>query len=455
MISRRNFLGHSCKAGLSLATASSGLISLGLARQAAAAGTLGDYRALVCVLLAGGNDSFNMLVPNDSDQYTEYQNIRSDLALDQNTLLPLPGTTAQGRSYAMHPGMPEAVNLYTNGELALLANVGTLLEPVDAAAVAAGARVPLGLYSHADQIQHWQTATPDQRTAEGWGGRIADLMQNVNVANGISMNVSLGGNNVFQSGQTAAEYSIDSADDGAPGINGYDADPFRQGMIDDLLTTTHGNSFKQEYRNRLRGAIDSQAVFVDALQRGDTFNQTFGANPFSGALRQVARVIGARDILGACRQTFFVLVGGWDHHDEVLVNQANMLPWISQGLQEFRNALVELGVFNEVTTFTTSDFGRTLTSNGKGSDHGWGGHHMVMGGSVAGGNIFGTYPILSQSSPLDTGRGVYVPTTPVDLYFAELAQWFGVDDNDLTYVVPNIGTFYSPGSASPPLGFMV
>lgn len=458
MISRRNFLGHSCKAGVSLATASSGLVSLGLARQAAAAGTLGDYRALVCVLLAGGNDSFNMLVPNDSDQYTEYQNIRSDLALDQSSILPLPGTTAQGRNYAMHPGMSEVVDLYSNGELALMANVGTLLEPVDAAAVEAGARVPLGLYSHADQIQHWQTATPNQRTAEGWGGRIADLMQNVNVANGISMNVSLGGNNVFQSGRMAAEYSIDSAGDGAPGINAYDDGTefgdFRKRMIDDLLTTSYGNLFKQEYGNRLRGAIDSQAVFVDALQRGDTFNQAFGGNPFSAAMRQVARVIGARDVLGACRQTFFVLVGGWDHHDEVVENQAMMLPWISQGLQEFRNALVELGVFNDVTTFTTSDFGRTLTSNGKGSDHGWGGHHLMMGGSVLGGSIYGDYPLLSANSPLDTGRGVYVPTTSADLYFAELAQWFGVAPSDLSYVLPNIGNFYSPGSTTPPLGFM-
>ena len=457
MMTRRGFLSHSCTAGLSVATATSGLVSLGLARQAAAA-SLGDYRALVCVLLAGGNDSFNMLVPNDPDQYLEYQGIRSDLALDQNSLLALPGTTPVGRRYAMHPGMPEVVDLFSNGELALMANVGTLLEPVDAAAVEAGAPVPLGLYSHADQIQHWQTATPNQRTAQGWGGRIADLLQNVNEANGISMNVSLGGNNVFQSGQTATEYSIGATGDGAPGINAYDeASDFgdlRRRMIDTLLETTYPNLFRTEYSRRLRGSIDSQAVFVNALQNGDSFAQEFGENPFSQALRQVARVIAARDLLGACRQTFFVLVGGWDHHDDVLENQAMMLPWISQGLMQFRNALVELGVFNDVTTFTTSDFGRTLTSNGKGSDHGWGGHHMIMGGGVAGGAIYGNYPELSMSSPLDTGRGVYVPTTSVDLYFAELALWFGVQPSDLGYVLPNIGNFYSPGSVQAPLGFM-
>ncbi|MGB5346971.1 MAG: DUF1501 domain-containing protein, partial [Woeseia sp.] len=176
--------------------------------------------------------------------------------------------------------------------------------------------------------------------------------------------------------------------------------------------------------------------------------------PFSQSLRQIARVIGARDALGATRQTFFITVGGWDHHDDVIDNQANMLPAISKGLQEFRDALTELGVFDEVTTFTTSDFGRTLTSNGKGSDHGWGGHHVVMGGAVNGGSIYGDYPILSPSSPLDTGRGVYAPTTSVDEYFAELARWFGVPASELDEVLPNVRTFYSPESNQPPVGFM-
>ena len=167
----------------------------------------------------------------------------------------------------------------------------------------------------------------------------------------------------------------------------------------------------------------------------------------------MARVIGARDALGACRQTFFVLVGGWDHHDEVLENQARMLPWISTGLQEFRNALVELGVFDDVATFTTPDFGRTLTSNGKGSDHGWGAPHRD-GWQHGRWHYLRRLPDSLDEQPLDTGRSVYIPTTPVDLYFAELALWFGVSSVNLTYVLPNIGQFYSPGSASPPMGFM-
>ena len=458
MMNRRRFLTHSCALGAATATASSTLLQLGLSRSAAAQ-TASGYRALVCVLLAGGNDSFNMLVPTDSDQFAEYAAIRSDLALAQTDLLALPGSASNGRSYGLHPGMSELQSLFSNGDAALMANVGTLLEAYDGQAVANGtARLPLGLFSHADQINQWQTAAPDARIAQGWGGRIADLMQEANVMNGVSMNISLSGTNVFQSGNQVAEYAIDSVGDGAPGINAYDDGTefgdLKKRMIDDLLAVQQNNLFRREYSRRLRGAIDAQAVFVDALQTSPVLSTGFSPGPFSQSLRQIARVIGARDALGATRQTFFVTVGGWDHHDDVLDNQARMLPAISQGLQEFRDALVELGVFSDVTTFTTSDFGRTLTSNGKGSDHGWGGHHIVMGGAVNGGSLYGDYPILSPSSPLDVGRGVYAPTTSVDEYFAELALWFGVPVSELDQVLPNVRSFYSPESNQPPIGFL-
>jgi uncharacterized protein (DUF1501 family) len=458
MINRRQFLSHTCSLGVASATVSTSLLSLGLARSAAAQSAPG-YKALVCVLLAGGNDSYNMLVPTDADQYAEYRGIRSDLALEASSLLPLSGTAANGRSYGLHPGMPELQALFDSGDAALIANVGTLLEAFDAAAVENGtARLPLGLFSHADQINQWQTAAPDRRIAEGWGGRIADLMQDVNPANGVSMNISLSGGNVFQSGNQVGEYSIEATGDGAPGVNGYDNGTpfgaFRKRMIDDLLAVEQENLFRREYAGRLRDAIDAQAVFVDAVSTAPTLATTFSGNYFSQALRQIARVIGARGALGANRQTFFVNVGGWDHHDDVVEKQADMLPMISAGLAEFRNALVELGVFDNVMTFTTSDFGRTLTSNGKGSDHGWGGHHVVMGGAVNGATIYGDYPLLSPSSPLDVGRGIYAPTTSVDEYFAELATWFGVAASDLDVVLPNVRTFYTPGSADLPIGFL-
>ena len=213
MITRRNFLTHSCALGVATATVSSTLLSLGFARTAAAQAAP-DYRALVCILLAGGNDSYNMLVPTDNDQFAEYAAIRTDLALQQNELLALPGTASNGRSYGVHPGMSELQSLFSNGEAAMIANVGTLLEAFDAQAVESGiARLPLGLFSHADQINQWQTAAPDARIAQGWGGRIADLMQGANVQNGVSMNISLSGSNVFQSGNQVSEYSIEAAGD--------------------------------------------------------------------------------------------------------------------------------------------------------------------------------------------------------------------------------------------------
>lgn len=451
---RRTFLQHTSAFGFAGSVAGMSALQMGYMRQASAA-TFSDYKALVCVLLAGGNDSYNMIVPNDSDQLAAYQSIRADLALQPGSLLPLAGTVA-GRSYAVHPGMPEVQALYDGGELAVVANVGPLVDYVDAAAVAAGAPVPLGVFSHSDQIQTWQTAVPYNRVAQGWGGRLADVLQDANPANGISMNISLSGSNVFQSGVTVNPYSIETSDEGVPGIAAYDDGTdygaLKKRMVDDLLAANADNLLRREYRDRLRNAIDARSVFVDALAAGTPVTTSFSDGPFSQALRQIARVIGARGNLGVVRQTFFVTVGGWDHHDDVLDNQAEMLPAISRGLAEFRDALVQLGVFDDVTTFTTSDFGRTLTSNGKGSDHGWGGHHLVMGGAIDGGRFFGTYPELAASSPLDVGRGVYVPTTSVDEYFADLALWFGLAPSDLDVVLPNVRTFYSPESGMPALG---
>lgn len=458
MISRRKFLSHSCSLGAASATVGSSLLQLGLARQAAAQSATG-YRALVCILLAGGNDSYNMLVPADDDQHREYSLLRSDLALEQSSLLALPGTTSSGRRYGVHPGMAGVQSLYGNGELAMVANVGTLLEAFDANAFKNdSAKLPLGLFSHADQINQWQTAKPDARIAQGWAGRMADLLQDVNLANGVSMNISLSGTNVYQSGNTIAQYSVSPEGDGAVGINAYDDDSefgaLRKRMVDDLLGVPQRHIFRAEYNQRLSQSIAAQAVFVDALSASPILSTNFSGNPLSQSLRQVARIIGARSSLGAARQTFFITLGDWDHHDNVLEKQAVMLPQVSTALQEFRNALVELAVFDDVTTFTSSDFGRTLTSNGKGSDHGWGGHHMVMGGSVDGGQIVGEYPELYTGNPLDVGRGVYAPTLSVDEYFAEMALWFGVARSDLAEVLPNIGSFYSPQSSTTPLGFL-
>lgn len=458
MPNRRGFLKQTSALGFAGSLTAATALQFGFVREASAmSASFADYKAMVCILLAGGNDSFNMVVPTEASQHAQYQAIRTDLALAQNDLLPMAGTH-QGLTYGLHPGMVEVQNLYNNGELAVLANVGPLVDYVNAAQVEAGAAVPLGVFSHADQIQTWQTAVPYERIAQGWAGRMADLLESANPANGISMNISLSGTNVFQSGTEVSPYSIDTSEAGAPGLssydNGTDFGALRKRMIDDLLAVPHENLFRREYSKRLRGAIDAREIFVSALAAGTPVTDAFSSGPFSQALRQIARVIGARSELGAVRQTFFITVGGWDHHDDVLDNQARLLPIISRGLAEFRDALVTLGEFDAVTTFTTSDFGRTLTSNGKGSDHGWGGHHLMMGGSVNGGQMYGAYPVLSNSSLLDVGRGIYIPTTAVDEYFTELALWFGLPSSELELVLPNVRTFYNPESAIPPLGML-
>ena len=453
MVSRRSFLGHSCSLGVAATTLTSSMATLGFARQAAAQQSFSDYKALVCVCLNGGNDSYNMLVPVDSDQHTEYESIRTDLALEQSSLLTLPGASNDGRSYGLHPNMSETFDLYGDSDIAFIANVGTLIDYVDAAAVEAGARVPLGIGSHNDQIAQWQTARPDKRVPEGWGGRLADLMQGVNADNGISMNISLAGTNAFQTGKRTNEYAINRDGDGAIRIWGYEG-AWKKTVIDRMFEAEHDHPFRREYRRRLVGAIDTGERFVEAFRNGTPIDTAFSDGRFSAGLRQIARVIAAREHLGASRQTFFINIRGWDHHDEVLDNHVRMLPEISLGLAEFKSALIALGVFDQVSTFTISDFGRTLTTNGKGSDHGWGGHQMVMGGAVRGGQIYGDYPTLSASSPLDVGRGVYVPTTAVDQYFAELALWFGVSQTDLPLVLPNVRRFYSASDTSPPLGFL-
>ena len=458
MASRRTFLTHSCGLGVAAATSTSTMLSLGFARQAAAHHHGGDYKALVCIMLAGGNDAYNMLAPYDQDQYDEYRNFRSDLALSRDDLLPLP-ENEDGRTYGLHSGMADVEQLYREGEVAIVNNVGTLLERIDPVALQSGrARVPLGLYSHSDQQMQWQTAVSYSRSAtQGWAGRIADL-QGPELENGISMNISLNGTNVFQSGERAVPYNIHRTGDGAQTIWSYGDGGYngkRKQMIDDVFSVTHDNLLRNEYALRMRKAINNAKTFVEAIRQAPELQTIFVNQQLSDAMRQIARVISVREILGATRQTFFVQIGGWDHHDEVLNNQARMLPYVSYAMSRFRDALRELGVYDKVTTFTISDFGRTLTSNGKGSDHGWGAHHLVMGGAVNGGKMYGTYPTLHQKHPMDTGRGVFMPTTSTEEYFAELALWFGVAPSDLDRVLPNVRNFYSPGSTGSPLGYMM
>ncbi|MEO0774910.1 MAG: DUF1501 domain-containing protein [Bacteroidota bacterium] len=462
-MNRRKFLGTASCAAIGTTTFFSTLFNLGMANAAAAraleseADTANDYKALVCILLAGGNDSFNMLVPTESSAYADYATTRSNLALAPNSLLPLQPTGSNQPQLGLHPAMPEVQGLFNNGRLAFVTNVGTLVEPTNKTQFFNGsARLPLGLFSHADQIQQWQTSVPQSRSAYGWGGRMADILQSMNSNQNISMNISLSGRNVFQSGNQTAEYTIRPSGTGSVGIQGYDGtstfDQIRTTAINSLMEQQYTDLFQKTYADVVKNAQEAHEQFSTAIG-GTTVNTSFSPSNLSQSLNMVAKTIAARGSLGVSRQTFFITFGGWDHHDEVLNNQNAMLGVVSKALGEFNAAMDELGVADQVTTFSISDFARTLTSNGNGTDHAWGGNVLVMGGQVNGGQIYGTYPTLALNSPLDVGNGVLIPTLSTDEYFAELAQWFGVSNGSLTDIFPNVLNFYSP-SPTPPIGFM-
>ena len=455
-LSRRRFLGQASCAAVGTVALCNTALNLGMMNTLACDAP--NYKALVCLFLSGGIDSYNLVVPSGQAEYDEYAAARADLALQQDELLPITPATPDGRQYGLHPGIPELQALFEQGRLALLSNVGTLVEPTTLQQYRSrSVSLPLGLFSHSDQQMHWQTSMPDQRSAVGWGGRMADILQAGNCNQNISMNISLSGNNVFQSGLMTSHYTI--SENGSTGLRDYGT-PSPDGLIrteavDSLLGLMYQNLFEKTFAARMRGAIDAHVEFSAAIESVPPFQTQFSDTRLSRQFRMIATTIAAREALGMRRQTFFVNTGGWDHHDEVLVNQQNMLPMISQALSEFQSAMEELGIAHQVTTFTASDFGRTLSSNGRGSDHAWGGNHLVMGGAVAGGDMYGSYPSLYSGNPLDTGRGRLIPTTSVDELFAELALWFGVPEPDLELVLPNVRRFYPAGSVAPPLGLLL
>ncbi len=460
LTSRRKFLGNSC-AAIGYTTLFSSLINL----KAFAAATLdnsstiaaGDYKALVFIALAGGNDSFNMLIPRGNTEYGEYAATRSNLAIPQNDILPINPITTDGRLFGLHPSMTGIQNLFENNKLAFLSNVGTLVEPTTKTGFENGtAQRPLGLFSHADQQQQWQTGRPHERSNIGWGGRIADLIQSMNSNDSISMNISLEGINLFQYGQEVIPYVINN--EGSIGIRDYNAtDPFsllRTTALNSMLDKDYQDVFKNTYVNTIKSSNDSSIAFQNAVDAIPEFNAAYPDDYFSGQLRMVAKTIAARDTLGFSRQIFYVQLGGWDNHDELLINQNNLLTTLNNGLKYFNDVMEELGVSDKVTSFSISDFGRTLTSNGNGTDHAWGGNVMMMGGAVKGKDMYGNYPPVVLNSAINIYDSILIPTTATDLYFAELAQWFGVSNSDLNMIFPNLSNFYDTNSGVPPIGFM-
>lgn len=455
-LTRRSFLGSVCTAVGMTSLAST---VFDLRRIAAAAPLTGDYKALVCVFLYGGNDSNNVLVPRGTD-YAGYAAARTNLALPQATLLPItPLSGSDGRSWGLHPSLPGLRNLFTQQRLALVSNVGPLVAPVTRAEYLAGtAALPPQLFSHSDQTVHWQTGLPDQPVRTGWGGRVADLMHSLNGTAQVSMSMSLAGNNTFQVGNAITQYQL--SPEGSIGLGWYyDGNEWNHPpstAIRQLMERSYGNHFQQGYRNVFQRALDQDRLLSGALDDAPALTTAFPDTDLGRQMRMIARLISIRESLGLRRQVFFCAAGGYDTHDGQIGAQAEvgahaeLLTELDGALSSFYAATTELGVASDVTSFTASDFGRTYISNGGGSDHGWGAHHFVVGGAVTGGRIYGDVPTLAVDGPDDSGDGRWIPTISVDEYSATLARWFGVAPSDLPLVLPNLGRF-----GSPDLGFMV
>ena len=446
MLTRRQFLESGCV----LAAASGAAKLFGDAHAGVAVATP-NYRALVCIALGGGADSFNMLIPMDASSHRNYAKRRGDLALNRNEILPLRRGDCEGRSYALHHGMREVHELYAAGEIALLANAGPLKDPTGRPG---SARMPD--LSHSDLIAHWHHGTTDHRSRTGWAGRVADVLADYGWQDRLPTNISMSGRNVMQLGANSAAANLRSSPyqqrSGLPA--GVDFSYLNEQLAERAVSAGRPGGVCRKKRQMDKAETDCRLIVEDSVADISEFRTRFESDSFSADLEQVARVIAARSKFGVHRQIFFVHFDGWDHHHKLLESQAILLPILSRGLAAFRDALIEHGAFDDVTTFTISEFGRSLESNGSGSDHGWGGHHIIMGGAVHGGRIFGHYPHLAYGSPLDIGGGCFVPTTSIDEYLAEMALWLGTPISELPYVLPDISKFWSASSRTPPVGIL-
>lgn len=450
-LNRRAFLRQACCAAVGTTGILSAMSQLKLIGALAADGSDvrraaadADYKALVCLFLNGGNDGNNVLIPYDSSSYSSYATERGALAIPRANLLPIGlRAYADGRSYALNNDVAELKALYDQRKVAFLANVGTLVKPTTLAEYNAGTALPLQLYSHLDQATQWQSSLPDNpifRT--GWGGRMADLVESMNGNHQISMSISLGGANYFQVGDAVAPYVVNTG--GAELMTGFfggGAASVRYSAIKRMLGAKYENILGSSFASETKSAIDDSEYLSVALRSAPTLSTVFPTYYTARMLQMVAKMISIAPVIGLKRQVFFVNIGGYDNHAVQATAHSVLLKELSAAMGAFYNATVELGVANQVTTFTASDFGRTYNPNADGTDHAWGNLQWVMGGAVSGGDIYGKMPSLKIGSSDDTGRGRWIPTTSVDEYNATLARWFGVSDANLPVVLPNIGRF--------------
>jgi uncharacterized protein (DUF1501 family) len=423
-----------------------------------------DYKALVCVFLYGGNDYSNTVVPYDPANYALYHQIRAGGAGEQEAgiaiaradlaataLTPVAGPAlTDNLQYALSPRLSGLKSLWDQERLAIQLNVGPLIQPTDINQYNSPNKVlnplPPKLFSHNDQQSVWQS-NGVEGSVTGWGGRIGDLALSSNSPRSLLTCISASGNAVFVAGRDALQYQISPG--GAIKINALNNNALRT-AITALITRQSAHVLEQEYAAVTQRSIEMESIVNGALAGTAPLTTAFPANNGLGAqMRVVARLIGARAALGLRRQVFFVSMGGFDNHNLLMQDHPNLMQRLNDAMAAFYAATVELGVANKVTTFTASDFGRTLSSNADGSDHGWGGHHFVMGGAVQGRRFYGVAPRVSIQTPDQVGQGRLLPSTSVDVFSATLARWFGCSTNELPGILPNIANF-----TVPPTGFV-
>lgn len=426
------------------------------ASQARAASTDG-YKALVCLFLHGGNDSHNWVVPLDGANYASYAAARGALAIPQSRLqsLSTPGQ-ASGREFGMPSELAPLRERYEAGQCAVLANVGTLVRPVTKADFQAGVGLPSKLFSHNDQQSMWQSLQPEG-ARNGWGGRVADALMAANQQS-VFTAIAANGNTVFLSGTQVTPYAV--GQNGPVPINpaqpgwhaGSTAVP---GALRAMINNAGSpNDFQAEYLRVVKRSLDASNTLQTALSAtsvpslptvplnlaaGGTLN--LAAEPLARQLRVVANMIAAGPSLGMRRQVFMVGLGGFDCHAFQMRDQPLQMARVAQSVAWFMDTLQTLGLLNQVTLFTASDFGRTLVSNGDGCDHGWGSHHLVLGGAVRGRQILGNFPVTALGTDTDVGSGRLLPTTSVTQLASSLSGWMGLSSTEQQVVLPNLGSF--------------
>ena len=434
MNTRRDFLKTASVAGM-----------LRFGAMNAMAQTATDYKALVCVFMFGGNDGNNLVVPQLSSEYNAYLSIRGSLALPNGDITLLPVTAVNGTPYGLTNGLAKIHPFWAQNKLAVVANTGMLVQPTTRAQyVSKTAKLPTNLFSHSDQVVQVQSGIPSTAASTGWAGRVADAVAAMNAGKNFPPSVSLSGPALFSKGNIIQAASL---------IPGYDmqmdgfniwpptASQARQQSLQEILSFNSGLTMIQA-ANKVRQDALTLSAMLKSLGSASPMNTLFPATSIGKQLKQVAQILQLRSQIGLGRQIFFCSLGGFDTHSGQTWNQWDLLKQVADGMLSFYNATAEMGIADKVTTFTESEFGRTLQPSGTGSDHGWGSHLLVLGGAVKGGDLYGRLPVMALGGPDDSGsRGAWIPSISTDQFGATLAKWFGVDANGLNAVFPNLAQF--------------